>query len=534
MFYLRLSDTYGMTNYVSPKKNIAAEEFRKHEYLHKVDLSKALDIGMYAFCECTSLSEVILPNNLKILRKGTFANCYSLKSITLPETLEIIEEGCFSGCGLQSITIPKGTTLQPSVFQRCHSLRKVNWTTNYVPSRTFFSCESLEEFNFENVTTIGNDAFSRSGLTKVDLPKIQRLGDETFEGCSELLVVNINKSLMKNNDEQLMKKNISSIPNGCFRNCVKLTKINLPDSINHIGTQAFNSCKSLKNIRLPNFIKLIERETFEYCTSLENIVIPNDVTRIGYRAFRFCKSLRNVIMSNVETIGYGAFENCISLKNINESIDENTVVLPTSLKFLDFSAFMYSGIENIVINPAKSMMIQRMTFQDCRQLKTVHLSSNVRIIDSCAFSGCISLEKVHCENENVYEDNEPLRGFRQVGNEETTMDNDDTTDDDTIDESSLQFIDVYAWRDYISEYGYGGLITIGTKAFAGCKQLKHFEFPRTLRNIQQGAFQDCLSLEIGVSKNVITLDEELTDERIEDGWEDCKIAFINRKALYCR
>ncbi len=60
------------------------------------------------FYGCSSLTEVILPENLTSIPNSTFAYCTSLKSIDLPKGLQIIGDMAFNGTGLESVDIPEG------------------------------------------------------------------------------------------------------------------------------------------------------------------------------------------------------------------------------------------------------------------------------------------------------------------------------------------------------------------------------------------------------------------------------------------
>ena len=85
-------------------------------------------IGVYAFKDCTSLTEVSL-NGLNVLSQGTFFGCTSLTKISLPAALKTIGDGAFKNCtSLQRVDV--GTSIQGSslteigdyAFENCTSL----------------------------------------------------------------------------------------------------------------------------------------------------------------------------------------------------------------------------------------------------------------------------------------------------------------------------------------------------------------------------------------------------------------------------
>ncbi len=92
-------------------------------------------IDRNVFYDCTALTEVILPRNLKAIPTETFRGCKSLTSFSIPGNIETIESGAFQESGLTSINIPLGVkSIGNHVFSNCANLTKVT-----IPS-------SIEEF----------------------------------------------------------------------------------------------------------------------------------------------------------------------------------------------------------------------------------------------------------------------------------------------------------------------------------------------------------------------------------------------------
>lgn len=65
-------------------------------------------IGEYAFANCTKLAKIHLPSNIKKIPKGLFMNCCSLEKCYLSDSIEEIEGEAFIGCtALRKPWIPK-------------------------------------------------------------------------------------------------------------------------------------------------------------------------------------------------------------------------------------------------------------------------------------------------------------------------------------------------------------------------------------------------------------------------------------------
>lgn len=82
---------------------------------------------------------------------------------------------------------------------------------------------------------------------------------------------------------------------------------NYSTSINHMGDYCFHGFTKLVNIELPQTLNKIGTNAFSK-TGLKSIAIPNNVTTIGEDAFAYCKDLSTVLIGKrVSSISKGAF-----------------------------------------------------------------------------------------------------------------------------------------------------------------------------------------------------------------------------------
>ena len=106
---------------------IESEAFKDCSSLTEINLPNALlsSIGSSSFSG-TSLISIIIPSSVQTLESKCFYGVSTLKNITLNNDLETIGEECFSGCSFKSIALPTSlTTISNYAFQNCKNLRHV-------------------------------------------------------------------------------------------------------------------------------------------------------------------------------------------------------------------------------------------------------------------------------------------------------------------------------------------------------------------------------------------------------------------------
>ena len=111
----------------APTISIAAEAFRGIEELRGVEFpSNLVDIGRYAFAECTALTEVTIPGSVTAIRSSVFEGCTALTNVTFKEGVYVLNERSFAGCSsLTTLNIPLSLLQMYSPFDGCDALRQI-------------------------------------------------------------------------------------------------------------------------------------------------------------------------------------------------------------------------------------------------------------------------------------------------------------------------------------------------------------------------------------------------------------------------
>lgn len=180
---------------------------------------------------------------------------------------------------------------------------------------------------YNRCKSIGNSAFSYSGITEIDIPEsTEEVGNCAFEYDEELKNVRFNNEMWY-------------LGNNMFSGCVALTDIMLPKGIKSIRDSVFSGCKSLSNIEIPYGVENIGYDAFVYC-NIDKLTLPETVKSIDISnllAIRKLKVSGNVLdiyrtnlhLYNAAWInGLKIEANKVVLNNIKEGLEHSFIDKP--------------------------------------------------------------------------------------------------------------------------------------------------------------------------------------------------------------
>ena len=313
------------------------DDILEKDELNIKDFVKEIDTLVFKYANF----ERINLNNVKKIQSYAFEKNRNLKKVEA-SNLEFLNTAVFMDCdNLEKFTAPNLKTMYSHNFMNCKKLKdiKLSKEMTLIDNSCFYNCESLVNFDFENIKTIGDSAFKNcTSLKQANFKNIKKIYADAFENCenlefdSNVLDKDFKMSSFyncKNYNDKLFKhlfniedETLKTIKNS--NNKSKIDRIIIPEYINTIY-HSFVGCTALTSIDLKNVRSLksyADFGVFYGCTALTSIDLKN-VKKIGRYTFDGCASLTSIDLKNVKYIGDSAFENCTSLKELKINGDIN-------------------------------------------------------------------------------------------------------------------------------------------------------------------------------------------------------------------
>lgn len=224
--------------------------------------SERVQVEEYAFRNCISLREIVLPGGEKVRFHGIDDRGKELPALAKQALTDSMN--CFK-------TDKSGVLLECTGNISCLKLAP---GITAVGEGAFQDGNLLTEVTFsETVSGIGRGAFAGCRwLREVrQAQRVEWVGERAFFGCGTLERVEFGERLGR-------------LGARAFENCTSLEEILIPEGVEEIPDRAFYRCHSLKKLALPSTIKRIGREAFAFCTALERPGLPESVC-LEERAF---------------------------------------------------------------------------------------------------------------------------------------------------------------------------------------------------------------------------------------------------------
>ncbi len=359
-----------------PVKELGPEALAGLDSPREITCSGQIEsIGAYAFRECESLRKLALPARTPDFQGGWIAKCPVLEELVLPDELEALSHEVVSNPALRTLAIgSRACRVEPGAFDKSQLERVsvddrnphlvTDGTCLYSadgsvlvalarPVRRYEvkpGCRRIERKAFagfprlefvtmpDSVETIGELAFARSGVTRVDCPAgLVGIGEKAFLGCKAL-------------EEARLNEGLRSIGESAFANTA-LRALHVPASVDELGRAACaksnvvfpgdgatfsidranpvysldgRGCLYRNEPDGPHLVEMLDPDitsyevrsgtvaiaarAFAYHGRIREVALPEGLKRIGESAFRVCRSFRRIsVPDSLESIGAEAF-----------------------------------------------------------------------------------------------------------------------------------------------------------------------------------------------------------------------------------
>ena len=345
----------------------------KLDIKHLIIKEGITSVGKYAFCGCTGLLSVSLPDSLNELGFSVFGNCFNLETVNIPANLKT----SFDYSGLSYLYNYKKIDVDGSNNQYS-SLDGVLFNKDKTELIKYPQNKTDKSYAVpDTVKKIDSKAFYNNHyLETVEIPSsVKEIELYAFADCLSLNNIDLNK--------------VEEIGDYAFEKCNNLKTVTVPKTVSYIGENPFRECKSLETINVdsenPNYCiyngALTDKaKTVLYSYPCKNLntefAVPDTVSSISHFFFAYCNNLKNVsVPASVTNITPLAFYYCDNTLQIN--IDENN------------PNYIFS--DGLVLNKTKDSIVCATFGSD---VTSYVIPNNIKTIEECAFSGCKGLQSV--------------------------------------------------------------------------------------------------------------------------------------------
>ena len=383
------------------------------------------------------------PNIANYLGYLNLKKCPDLAEVVFMDGCKKVPSEAFRNMTkLSTVTLPEGLeTIESYAFNGCTALAAIT-----LP---------------EGLKTISQQAFTGTAITSVTVPGTARSMSSAFKGCEQLTSLTLAYSDNLTDDGWMYGKGVLTSDGSAFDGS-PITDVTIDRAWKPNVWDYKAPIQTAKRVTFGPNATNIPDCMFKGLT-IESATIGENVTEVGNRAFQNCTLPEGItiLFAQFKKIGDYAFEVCAGVPatlnlDVIEEIGSYAFQNCTSIESLiigggTIGTYAFNGCSNIASITLKEGVTEvgQANFQNLTNLATVSLPSTLKKIGADAFANCTNL---------------------------------------TIPNNLPE-----------------GLLTIGVRAFNGCKKLV-VTIPSTVTSIGQAAFSGCESLtEVTIPAGVTSL-----------------------------
>lgn len=336
-----------------------------------------INIGAYAFADCTSLEEIEF-GTIDTLGNNAFDGCTALKHAILPDSCTWLWTSAFKGC----------TALQSAYINACNSY------SGCIPSDFFNGCTSLAAVGLgESVSTFNSNCFNGcSSLTAILVggSSLSIANSNAFKGVTKancyLVSGNTNIQSFANSNGFAYESSTSGI---CSDNTYSLTQLTYSFDLK-TSTLSFSGSGDM------NFYENGTQPWQKFIGAVNTVSFADTDAKssISTTAFQGRETIVNADFTNIYAVGWGAFAECSNLGNLQFDSELNQI--------WNYAFANCTGVSEIRFTEGTDELhIYPYAFNNCTGTTYwINLPKNTRYIDANAFWAC-KFNYVTIASENV-------------------------------------------------------------------------------------------------------------------------------------
>ena len=474
--------------------------------------------------------DVTLPTTLLAIEEQAFAHRQKLTAITiLHETTTIANAAFFNCTNLMDVTLGAGVTdLHWNAFELCTSLQGI-WVNTYNPN---FSSYQGVLFN-KNQTVLITAPKNLAGSYTIPAG-VLTVADNAFNGCEQLTEISGGKD-------------VTTIGNAAFKNCIRLKNIFLGNSaIETIREKAFYNCYALEKLSVPVSLSKISDGAFDRCSSLRDVYYGATLTQweaidIGGNNDAF----NTVTIHTEEAPEYLVYEIVDGQAIVTDCSEDvfDVIRIPSKLGGYPVTAIADYALANCmnvyeIYIPEGVTTIGNHAFDYSWRLDMISLPSTLTSIGTDVAKNCSYLNTIYFagtrdqwEQISIAESNENFNAasvkftsdpwwyltFEVKDDEVIVTDCDEYYEGEIVIPQSMYGLPITTIGDRAFENCEsitsvtlsGNVQTIGDYAFSFCRAMEYINIEGLVLEIGEGAFFDCQSLtSFDIPEYITTIEPE--------------------------
>lgn len=232
-----------------------------------------------AFQCCVNLTNAVLHSGITAVGSEVFYNTPNLASMTFANNATVSAAAYFWSevpeSYVRRVLFTSGVTaISDGAFYGWPRLESVTFPTNAmtVGVTAFSNCSALSSVSNLCNKTLGEEAFSYSGLINVTLPASCTPGYYLFSGCASLT-------------NAVLEDGATNLPSGLFASCSSLKSVRLPEGVTTLPSEAFYGCASLDAMIIPSSVRVFADYCLSGCSSYLAAIYLGPERTAGYSAF---------------------------------------------------------------------------------------------------------------------------------------------------------------------------------------------------------------------------------------------------------